>query len=110
VKQSKDGNTVTISELPIGKWTSSYKAVLEDMASSKDTFIEDFKENHTDTTVHFTVLCKADTLTTEAEAGGGLGGLVGLAKKYKVEGSLCADNMHLFDVDSRIAKYDRYLP
>ncbi|KAJ1436418.1 DNA topoisomerase [Ochromonadaceae sp. CCMP2298] len=95
-------NTVTITELPIGKWTTSYKQVLESMAGagtapSKDPFVDDFKECHTDTTVHFTVVCKPGTDLTDTE----------LAKKFKLDGSLSGENMNMFDVDSRIKKYDR---
>jgi DNA topoisomerase-2 len=67
-----DESTLVISELPVGKWTADYKAFLESVLIGSPTaaaaaapnadgtvtcppFVKDFKENHTDTTVLFTV-------------------------------------------------------
>jgi DNA topoisomerase-2 len=53
-----DETTMLITELPIGKWTQDYKSFMEGMMTGTDkspSKISDFKENHTDTTVSFTV-------------------------------------------------------
>jgi DNA topoisomerase-2 len=56
-----DENTIVIYELPIGVWTSSYKQMLElmiqplDESKEKSNYIYDFKEDHLDLTVKFTV-------------------------------------------------------
>lgn len=108
--QQVDDRTLVISELPVGKWTADYRAVLESLlvggaaaaeggsvASSGSTpFVKDFKENHTDTTVHFTV-----TVAPEKIGGGG-----GLMKKFKLEGSVSTSNMHMFDLDQQIRKFE----
>jgi DNA topoisomerase-2 len=65
-----DNQTLIINELPVGKWTTDYKQMLETMMVGGDkpapkednafggavsVIVKDFKENHTDTTVRFTV-------------------------------------------------------
>jgi DNA topoisomerase-2 len=110
--------TVVISELPVGKWTTDYKQFLESLiigngAGNKDKdkddtsaaatpFIKDFKENHTDTTVLFTVTIPADKMAEICNDGKG-----GLMKKFKLESSVSTTNMNLFDVNSQIRKFDR---
>ena len=72
VYEKKDENTVEITELPVGTWTQSYKELLEALVAGTDKAeaivkvgfdekvlvilcLQDYKEHHTDTTVHFTV-------------------------------------------------------
>lgn len=113
-----DEQTVRISELPVGRWTTDYKQFLEGSliggvsASTKDDkddnttsstavpFVKDFKENHTDTTVLFTVTLPADKLSEFDKEKGGL------IKKFKLDTTLGTTNMNLFDLASRIKKYD----
>jgi DNA topoisomerase-2 len=111
-----DDSTVVISELPVGRSTTDYKQFLESVlignpaastaASSTEggascpAFIKDFKENHTDTTVLFTVTVPPEKLVEiNAEKGG-------LIKKFKLESSVSTTNMHLFDENGVIVKYD----
>ena len=112
-----DECTVVISELPVGKWTTDYKQMLESMtigaavaSASKDDagstpmpqIIKSFKENHTDTTVLFTITLAAEKLSEIlAEKGG-------LQKRFKLDGSLATTNMHMFDLDHHIRKFDKY--
>ena len=107
-------STVVITELPVGKWVSDYKSTLESWtvgslsAGASDEakvvpFIKDFKENHTDTTVKFTVTVDPAQF---AEIYHGPGGL---QKKFKLDGSLATSNMHMFDSNSVIRKYETEL-
>jgi DNA topoisomerase-2 len=110
-----DEQTVQISELPVGKWTTDYKQFLEsaligntannaankeDGAVNVTPFVKDFKENHTDTTVLFTVSCPVEKLEEIANEKGGF------VKKFKLESSISATNMHLFDLNGQIRKYE----
>ena len=120
-----DEQTVRISELPVGKWTTDYKQYLESVLvgnqpTSKDDkddghgatataasstsasapFVKDFKENHTDTSVLFTVTTLPDKLDVYGQEKGGL------IKKFKLDTSVSTSNMHLFDLGSKIKKYD----
>eukprot|EP01033_Poteriospumella_lacustris_P010996 gene10996-7824_t len=120
-----DEQTVRISELPVGKWTTDYKQYLESVLvgnqpTSKDDkddghgatataasstsasapFVKDFKENHTDTSVLFTITTLPDKLDVYGQEKGGL------IKKFKLDTSVSTSNMHLFDLGSKIKKYD----
>ena len=97
--------TIHISELPIKKWTQDYKVFLESMMNGDpikkiEPEIKDFKENHTDTTVSFTVTCSKEAIDKfEMEPKGLLG-------KFKLTGSVSTSNMHFFDKEGRITKYN----
>ncbi len=110
-----DEQTIQISELPVGKWTTDYKQFLEsaligntannaankeDGAVNVTPFVKDFKENHTDTTVLFTVSCPVEKMEEIANEKGGF------VKKFKLESSISATNMHLFDLNGQIRKYE----
>jgi DNA topoisomerase-2 len=61
--------------------------------------IKDFKENHTDTTVSFTITAdKAKIDEFEREKNG-------LYGKFKLTGTLSTSNMTLFDTSNRLVKY-----
>ena len=87
----------------IGNTTAAKDKDKEDTSSAGTPFIKDFKENHTDTTVLFTVTVPAEKLAEIANDSKG-----GLMKKFKLEGSVSTTNMNMFDVNSKILKFDRY--
>ena len=113
-----DDTTLKITELPIKKWTQDYKRFLEIMMvgeekatkGKKDTKkdakeakveIKDFKENHTDSTVSFTVIATKEKIDEfEQDKKGGLYG------KFKLTTTVSTSNMHLFDTHGRIIKYN----
>lgn len=112
VLEEIDDCTVVISELPAGKSTMDYKAFLESVligntsagdgsaAAQAAAFVKDFKENHTDTSVLFTVTVPAEKMTEiKADRNGGL------IKKFKLETSVSTSNMHLFDESGLISKF-----
>ncbi|CAB1111878.1 unnamed protein product [Ectocarpus sp. CCAP 1310/34] len=122
-----DDTTVEITELPVRKWTQDYKQFLESLlpgaedAKSKDAkgngkskgkgkgaadkdksptrCIKDFKENHTDTTVHFTVTMSMEDLDALDKGDG-------LYKFFKLESSVSTNNMVLFDQDGHLERYE----
>ena len=94
--------TLLISELPIGKWTQDYKAFLEGLMTGTEktpSEISDFKENHTDTTVSFTVTATQAKIDEFEKFKGGLNG------KFKLSTSISTNNMTLFDDQGKIHKY-----
>lgn len=113
-----DDETLLITELPIKRWTQDYKVFLEKLMTGvpagkpgkgkKETAkvepeIKDFKENHTDTTVSFTVIASKEQIDGfEKEKGG-------LEAKFKLSGNLNTSNMTLFDENSKIVKFDTSL-
>jgi len=98
-----DDTTFHISELPIKKWTQDYKVFLEKMLNSdknKEPEIKDFKENHTDSTVSFTISAtkeKIDQFEKEKD---------GLYGKFKLNSTISTSNMNFFDTDGKIIKHD----
>jgi len=97
-----DDTTLVITELPIGKWTQDYKAFLEGMLTGTEkspSEISDFKEGHTDTTVHFTVIATKEKIDAFEKAKDGLYG------KFKLSTTISIKNMTLFDDTGKIHKY-----
>jgi DNA topoisomerase-2 len=100
IERSSD-TTLLISELPVKKWTQDYKQFLEGMMESKqgDPDIKDFQENHTDTTVSFTINSTKEKIDAFEKEKNGLYG------KFKLTTSLATTNMTLFDTEGRLVKY-----
>jgi len=103
-----DSTTLEITEIPIRKWTQDYKEFLEGMmpgsTKTEETAghtIEDFREYHTENSVHF-VVTLTEAKMKEAEQGG-------LEKTFKLKSSVSITNMVLFDAEGKIAKYDSAL-
>jgi DNA topoisomerase-2 len=99
-----DENTIRILELPVRTWTQGYKQFLETMlvgaADSKDAgLVKDFRENHTDRQVNFTVTFADGVLASIKAAPGGL------MKKMKLETTISTSNMNLFDSNGQIKRY-----
>ena len=86
--------TLEITELPIGKWTQTFKEFLETLIESNE--IIDYKNNCDDSLVNFKVVMQKailDGFTTED-----------LIKKLKLTSSINTSNMHVFDAETRIRK------
>jgi len=102
--ERKDDTTLHISELPIKKWTQDYKMFLEGMLSSnekgKEPEIKDFTENHTDSTVSFTISAAKENID-QFESGND-----GLLGKFKLMSTISTSNMNFFNIDGRITKYE----
>eukprot|EP00804_Cyclotella_cryptica_P008042 CCRYP_004548-RA/>CCRYP_004548-RA protein AED:0.12 eAED:0.22 QI:0/0.6/0/1/1/1/6/0/1916 len=100
--ERKDDTTLLITELPIGKWTQDYKAFLEAMVSGNDKNtgeISDFKENHTDTTVSFTVSAPKENIDAFEKVKDGL------YSKFKLSTTISTKNMTAFDVNGKLHRY-----
>ena len=111
-----DDETLLISELPIKEWTQDYKIFLEKMmtgapakntkkqnkeaAVKADPEIKDCRENHTDTTVSFTITASKEQIDGFEKEKGGLDG------KFKINSRLTTSNMNAFDEHNRIIKFD----
>ena len=105
-----DEKTLLLTELPIRKWTQDYKVFLEKMLTGdpgdgkkkqkQEPEIKDFKENHTDTTVSFTIVADPAKIDAWEKAKGGL------ENKFKLTTSMTTSNMHLFNTENMIVKYE----
>ncbi|RXW18452.1 hypothetical protein EST38_g7420 [Candolleomyces aberdarensis] len=123
VKKTSD-TTVEISELPVHKWTQSFKAELESMitgdkptkeknkdddkenepetkkekAKVKEPLIKDFKEHHDNLHVLFEVIMESKQLEAAEKTG--------LIEFFGLSSKLSTTNMMLFDFEGKIKKYD----
>ncbi|XP_030493385.2 DNA topoisomerase 2 isoform X1 [Cannabis sativa] len=114
-KSSKDGSynnsgvleeinetTIRISELPVRRWTQDYKEFLESVTrgndKAKDPFIEGFTQHSDHSTVDILVHMTEENMMAAKQDG--------LLKKFKLTTSLNTSNMHLFDANGLIKKYD----
>eukprot|EP00531_Pseudo-nitzschia_arenysensis_P017060 CAMPEP_0116147982 /NCGR_PEP_ID=MMETSP0329-20121206/18076_1 /TAXON_ID=697910 /ORGANISM="Pseudo-nitzschia arenysensis, Strain B593" /LENGTH=1429 /DNA_ID=CAMNT_0003644009 /DNA_START=85 /DNA_END=4370 /DNA_ORIENTATION=- len=99
-----DDTTVAISELPIRTWTQDCKNFLEKMLvpsdKSSEAEIKDFTENHTDTTVRFTITATKEKIDAWEKLPKG-----GLYAKFKLVSSMSTTNMNLYDIDRKIVKH-----
>lgn len=112
---------IKIIELPVGMWTQDYKEMLEAMLSppppSKDDkdkkkatkpveqYLKDYKENHTATTVGFTLIFNKgkleQLLSTQNKDG-----VNDLERIFKLTTTESTANMHLFNEKQQIKKYE----
>ncbi|KAI4323425.1 hypothetical protein L6164_023032 [Bauhinia variegata] len=91
-----------ITELPIRRWTQDYKQFLESITEGspniKDPLIEDFRQNGDDAIVDIEVRMKQEKIVMIMQEG--------LMKKFKLTSTISTSNMHLFDHEGKIKKYD----
>ena len=121
VEFDEDGETLLrITELPVRKWVSDYKAFLESLMANSDkdapkskgkgkgkaksdteqspALVKSFRENHTDTRVDFSVVLTpagVEAVRTPSS----------LRSSFKLGGSVSTTNMNCFDADGQIVKY-----
>jgi DNA topoisomerase II len=95
-----DNKTWEIVELPVQTWTTSYKEFLEEKVAGSEkvpSTIKDYKEYHTDTTVHFIIeLNQKGEEEIKAK---------GPETFFKLTTTKTTSNMVLFDADGKIKKY-----
>lgn len=109
---SINGNKLTITELPVGEWTSNYKEFLEKMLNDiplrsqvdtkktkkvkKENPFISYKDNNTDSTVQFELTFEDGYLQDTPE----IDKLYHLYKKYSIT------NMHLYGPEGHIKHYN----
>ena len=90
-----DTQTVTVTDLPIGTWTQTFKEMLE---TASDT-VESFENASTDTHVHFVIrLTASATEKVRADP-------AAVTKMLKLETTFTTSNMHVFDASGKIRKF-----
>jgi DNA topoisomerase-2 len=95
---------IEITELPIRKWTQDYKEFLQGMLPGGEgktkTKVEDFREYHTEKSVHFSLKVSDEEMKRIQSKEGG-----GVDQQFKLTGSINETNMVLFDSQGKIQKY-----
>jgi DNA topoisomerase-2 len=91
----RTGNSIEITELPIGKSTQGYKEFLEELLESNE--ILDYKNNSDDKKVYFKLTFQKKPLDELEEKGQ-------IVKKLKLTTVINTSNMHVFDEACKIRK------
>lgn len=110
--QKINENTIKVTELPVGYWTSDFKDDVEQIilnGKNKDKFsspiITDMKERNTDTIIDTTIVF-VDGKLTELESTVDNNGCNGVEKLLKLYTTNSITNMNLFDENDVLQKYD----
>ena len=105
----KDDKTIVITELPIGTWTDSYKETIEDLIfdktaddkKKKKQCIQSYTNECSESKIKLTIkFLKADLDKMIADE------TLESVLKLSETRNCSYTNMHLYDVDGRIKKYD----
>jgi DNA topoisomerase-2 len=105
---------IRVTELPVGYWTEDFKEKLEELASPSEdkdknkipAIIKDYEDMSKDTNVDFTITFVKGKLE-ELEKAKGEHGCNGLEKLLKLYTTNTTTNMHLFDANDTLQKYEK---
>lgn len=106
-------DTIRVVELPVGLWTESFKEHLESLIEpglDKEgkkivPLVKDYDDMSKDTTVDFTITLQKGKVA-ELEANLLEHGCNALEKLFKLYTTSSTTNMHLFDAEDKLKKYD----
>jgi DNA topoisomerase-2 len=104
---------IRVTELPVGLWTESFKEHLENLIEpglDKEgkkivPLVKDYDDMSKDTTVDFTITLQKGKVE-ELEATQTDNGCNALEKLFKLYTTSSTTNMHLFDAEDKLKKYD----
>jgi DNA topoisomerase-2 len=100
---------IRVTELPVGFWTNDFKEYLESLIESKtdsktgkkiNSIIKDYDDMSKDTSIDFTITLqkgKLEELNAITD---------GIYKQFKLISTVSTSNMHLFDADDKLKKYN----
>jgi DNA topoisomerase-2 len=105
---------IRVTELPVGFWTENFKEHLEeliepgqDKAGKKIvSIVKDYDDMSKDTTVDFTITLQKGKIE-ELEATSADYGCNGIEKIFKLYTTNTTTNMHLFDAEDKLKKYEK---
>ena len=108
-----DNNKVRVTELPIGLWTDDYKQYLETLMDQtilkkkkKVSHIKEYIDMSTDTNVDITIVFNTTNIIDEMVATETDYGCNQLEKYLKLYTTQTTTNMHLFDSQEKLVKYN----
>jgi DNA topoisomerase-2 len=104
---------IRVTELPVGYWTDDFKEYLEGLTESVDKagkkivpVVKEYDDMSKDTSVDFIITLQKGKLA-ELEAIQLDHGCNGVEKQFKLFSTNNSTNMHLFDANDKLKKYDR---
>ncbi|ROW16813.1 hypothetical protein VPNG_01567 [Cytospora leucostoma] len=100
-QDTKDPNTVVVTELPVRMWTDDFKAKLEQIIKGEKapSFIKDYKEYNDHQNVHFEIQMDEKHMAKALEEG--------LLERFKLNKAIGTTNLVAFDTRGQIRKYDK---
>jgi DNA topoisomerase-2 len=106
-------DTIRVVELPVGMWTESFKEHLEGLIEPGQDkegkkivpLVKDYDDMSKDTTVDFTITLQKGKVA-ELEATQLEHGCNALEKLFKLYTTSSTTNMHLFDAEDKLKKYE----
>lgn len=96
-----EDENVIITELPVGKWTHDFKEFLESILKEEEPWILDYDNYSTDETVHFKIKVTEDILFDNTYKSKNV-----IEEKFKLISTKSTTNMHLYNKEGVIKKYD----
>lgn len=103
------GKQVRITELPIGTWTDDYKAYIEELINKGDQ-IKDYMDMSTDTKIDITVTFNSSDILkslSTADQTADLTSCNALEKLLKLYTTKSTTNMHAFDENEKLVKFNK---
>jgi DNA topoisomerase-2 len=105
---------IRVTELPVGYWTENFKEHLESLiepGQDKDgkkivAIVKDYDDMSKDTNVDFTITLQKGKIE-ELEATSADYGCNGIEKLFKLYTTNTNTNMHLFDANDKLKKYEK---
>lgn len=104
---------IRVTELPVGYWTDDFKEYLEVLTENVDKngkkvtpVVKDYDDMSRDTTVDFVITLTKGKIE-ELEAVQLDHGCNGLEKQFKLYTTCTTTNMHLFDAQDKLKKYEK---
>ena len=101
---NEDAHTITINDLPVGTWTKNYKIFLDKMLTAESeesrNGLKSFDDLYNDVTVKFVLYMTEEAFDDAVEKP------AAFESKFKLTSSWKTTNMHCFNTDFTIKKYD----
>jgi DNA topoisomerase-2 len=112
IYQKVANDKIRVTELPVGLWTDDFKELLESLTDATDKsgkkitpIVKDYDDMSKDTTVDFTITLTKGKLE-ELESKTLDNGCNELEKTFKLFTTGSTTNMHLFDSEEKLKKYE----
>uniref|UniRef100_A0A6C0APK8 DNA topoisomerase (ATP-hydrolyzing) n=1 Tax=viral metagenome TaxID=1070528 RepID=A0A6C0APK8_9ZZZZ len=100
----ESNHTITINDLPVGTWTKNYKIFLDKMLTAESEAsrngLKSFDDLYNDVTVKFVLYMTEEAFDEAVEK------VATFESKFKLTTSWKTTNMHCFNTDFSIEKYD----
>lgn len=108
IYRRKDKTRIEVNELPIGYWTEDFKSHIEQYIDKHPKILKDYESHYTDKCVHFVLQFQSKEVTDSMFDTPDNQTLTRFEIDFKMTSTrpLSTTNMHLYDNDGKIRKYN----